>query len=310
VHARKVVLSAEVDLRTVAALTPGFTGADLANLVNEAALRATRRGGQAVSADDFTEAIERVVAGLEKKSKVLNPREREVVAYHEMGHAIVATALPGMDPVHKISIIPRGVGALGYTLQRPTEDRFLMSRSELQNRMAVLLGGRAAEVLAFEEVSTGAVDDLNKATDIARNMVTRFGMHEKLGQVTYETPRPTFLSEDALAHFAEREFSEQTAREIDCAVRELVTGAFDKALAILSKYRAQLDEGAKLLLEKETLTREQMPVLRDLPLAAASGTRVRDWAATAAPAVPAEAGTADPAAPHRSLLAGARNAQH
>jgi cell division protease FtsH len=287
VHAKKVALSEEVDLRTVAALTPGFTGADLANLVNEAALRATRRGGEAVSGDDFTEAIERVVAGLEKRSKVLNPREREVVAYHEMGHAIVATALPGMDPVHKISIIPRGVGALGYTLQRPTEDRFLMSRTELQNRMAVLLGGRAAEVLAFDEVSTGAVDDLNKATDIARNMVTRFGMHEKLGQVTYETPRPTFLSEDALAHFAEREFSEQTAREIDCAVRELVTASFDKALSILVKYRGQLDEGAKLLLEKETLTREQMPALRDVPLAAASGTRARDWPA---PAAPAEAG--------------------
>jgi cell division protease FtsH len=270
VHASKVSLAAGVDLDAIAALTPGFTGADLANLVNEAALRATRRGAEAVTGDDFTLAIERIVAGLEKKSRLLNPREREVVAYHEMGHAIVATALPGMDPVHKISIIPRGVGALGYTLQRPTEDRFLMSRSELENRMAVLLGGRAAERLAFDEVSTGAADDLNKATDIARNMVTRFGMDEKLGQVTYESARQTFLSEDALAHYAEREFSEETAREIDCAVRELVTAASDKAIAILRRHRQQLDEGAKLLLEKESLTREELPLLEELRLAAAA----------------------------------------
>jgi len=276
VHAKKVLLSADVDLQVIAALTPGFTGADLANLVNEAALRATRRGGEGVNAGDFNEAIERIVAGMEKKSRLLNPREREVVAYHEMGHAIVATALPGMDPVHKISIIPRGVGALGYTLQRPTEDRFLMSRTELANRMAVLLGGRAAETLVFDEVSTGAADDLNKATDIARNMVTRFGMHEKLGQVTYETPRPTFLSEDTLAHYAEREFSERTAREIDCAIRELVTASFEKALSILRGYRNQLDQGAKLLLEKETLTGDQMPLLEELklPIAAASGREI------------------------------------
>ena len=271
VHAKKVRLAQGVDIAEVAALTPGFTGADLANLVNEAALRATRRGADAVTNGDFTSAIERIVAGLEKKSRLLNPHERNVVAYHEMGHALVASALPGMDPVHKVSIIPRGVGALGYTLQRPTEDRFLLSRNELENRMAVLLGGRAAEALALEEVSTGAADDLNKATDIARSMVTRFGMHDKLGQVTYETPRQTFLSEDALAHFAEREFSEETAREIDCAVRELVGSAFEKALDILRQYRQQLDQGAKLLLEKETLTREELPVLQGLKIAAASG---------------------------------------
>ena len=271
VHAKKVRLAQGVDIAEVAALTPGFTGADLANLVNEAALRATRRGADAVTNGDFTSAIERIVAGLEKKSRLLNPHERNVVAYHEMGHALVASALPGMDPVHKVSIIPRGVGALGYTLQRPTEDRFLLSRNELENRMAVLLGGRAAEALALEEVSTGAADDLNKATDIARSMVTRFGMHDKLGQVTYETPRQTFLSEDALAHFAEREFSEETAREIDCAVRELVGSAFEKALDILRQYRQQLDQGAKLLLEKETLTREELPLLQGLKIAAASG---------------------------------------
>ena len=171
VHAKRVQLAEGVDLDAVAALTPGFTGADLANLVNEATLRATRRDAASVTADDFTSAIERIVAGLEKRSRLLNPHEREVVAYHEMGHAIVATAFPGMDPVHKVSMIPRGVGALGYTMQRPTADRFLLSRGELENRLAVFLGGRAAEMLIFSEASTGAADDLNKATDIARNMV-------------------------------------------------------------------------------------------------------------------------------------------
>ena len=275
VHANKVRLAKGVDLDTIAALAPGFTGADLANLMNEAALRATRRGAEAVTADDFTLAIERIVAGLEKKSRLLSPHERKVVAYHEMGHAIVATALPGMDPVHKVSIIPRGVGALGYTLQRPTEDRFLMSRGELKDRMAVLLGGRAAESLVFDEVSTGAADDLNKATDIARNMVTRFGMDEKLGQVTYETPRRTFLAENAFAHYAEREFSEETAREIDCAVRDLIAAAFEKAFAILRTHCKQLDEGAKLLLEKETLLREELPSLEQLRPAAAAASEVR-----------------------------------
>jgi cell division protease FtsH len=274
VHANKVKLAEGVDLDAVAALTPGFTGADLANLVNEAALRATRRGADAVSADDFTAAIERIVAGIEKRSRLLNPHEREVVAYHEMGHAIVASALPGMDPVHKVSMIPRGVGALGYTMQRPTEDRFLLSRTDLENRLAVLLGGRAAEMLVFDEASTGAADDLNKATDIARNMVARFGMHEKLGLVTYETPRQTFLNENAFAHFAEREFSEETAREIDCAVRELTTGAFEKALAILRKYHGPLEYGAKLLLERETLMWEELPPLGEPKPAIAAATKV------------------------------------
>jgi cell division protease FtsH len=270
VHAKAITLARDVDLDAIAAMTPGFTGADLANLVNDAAMHATRRDGDAVTADDFTEAIERVVAGLEKKSRLLTPREREVVAYHEMGHAIVATVLPGVDPVHKISIIPRGVGALGYTLQRPTEDRLLLSRTELENRMAVLLGGRAAEMLVFNEVSTGAADDLNKATDIARNMVTRFGMHDTLGQVTYETPRPTFLGEDAFAHYAEREFSEETAREIDCAVRELITIAYGRAMDTLRAHLGPLDAGAKRLLEKETLTREELPALGVHRLAAAA----------------------------------------
>ncbi len=270
VHGAKVRIGADVDMDAVAALTPGFTGADLANLVNEAALRATRRGADSVTADDFTAAVERIVAGIEKRSRLLNPRDREVVAYHEMGHAIVATALPGMDPVHKVSIIPRGVGALGYTMQRPTEDRFLISRQELKDRMAVLLGGRAAETLAFDEISTGAADDLNKVTDIARNMVTRFGMDATLGQVTYESPRQTFLAENALAHYADREFSERTAREIDCAVRALVSSAFSISLEILRRYRRQLDDGARLLLQRETLLREELPLLQDAATSSAA----------------------------------------
>jgi cell division protease FtsH len=258
VHLKKIVVAADVDRDQLAALTPGFTGADLANLVNEAALLATRRGADAVAMDDFNNAIERIVAGLEKRSRLLNEHERKVVAYHEMGHALVALALPGSDPVHKISIIPRGIGALGYTIQRPTEDRFLMTRGELVNKMAVLLGGRAAEILVFDEISTGATDDLDKATDIARNMVTRFGMHEKLGQMTYDEPRQAFLGENVLGS-TPRNYSEETAREIDCALRELTASARERALAILKANRAQLDQGAALLLAKETLLADEIP---------------------------------------------------
>ena len=193
VHAKKVNLAPDVDLTQVAALTPGFTGADLANLINEAALLATRRGAEAIELRDFTEAIERLIAGLEKRNRVLNPTERRVVAHHELGHTMVAMALPGTDPVHKVSIIPRGVGALGYTIQRPTEDRFLMTRGELENKMAVLLGGRAAEEVVFGHLSTGAADDLAKVTDIARSMVMRYGMVKSLGHVAYEEERAPFL---------------------------------------------------------------------------------------------------------------------
>ncbi|MDH3280404.1 MAG: ATP-dependent zinc metalloprotease FtsH [Gammaproteobacteria bacterium] len=258
VHVKKVKLAADVALDHLAALTPGFTGADLANLVNEAALLATRRGGEAITMEDFNNALERIVAGLEKKSRLLNERERRVVAYHEMGHALVAMALPGTDTVHKISIIPRGIGALGYTIQRPTEDRYLMTRDELVNKMTVLLGGRAAEILVFNEISTGATDDLDKATDIARNMVTRFGMYEKLGQMTYEEPRQSFLG-DAVLGSTPRNYSEETAREIDCAVRELTTTARERALAILDANRSQLEQGAALLLEQETLQGDEIP---------------------------------------------------
>ncbi|HUG77296.1 MAG TPA: ATP-dependent zinc metalloprotease FtsH, partial [Burkholderiales bacterium] len=213
VHAKKIRLALDVQLEQVAALTPGFTGADLANLVNEAALLATRRGADAVTLEDFNQAIERLIAGLEKKNRLLNPNERRVVAHHEMGHAMVAMALPGTDPVHKISIIPRGVGALGYTIQRPTEDRFLMTREELENKMAVLLGGRAAEDVIFGHLSTGAADDLAKVTDIARSMVMRYGMVKSLGFVAYEEERAPFLGGPMPQ--GHREYSEETAREID-----------------------------------------------------------------------------------------------
>jgi cell division protease FtsH len=191
---------------------------------------------------------------------VLNERERTVVAHHEMGHALVAMALPGSDPVHKVSIIPRGIGALGYTIQRPTEDRFLMTREELENKMAVLLGGRAAETLVFGHLSTGAADDLVKVTDIARSMVMRYGMVEQLGNVAYEQERPLFL--DGPRAEAVRDYSEETAREIDCAVREIVKHAFDKALAILTARRTVLEKSASALLQKETLGEEDLAQIR------------------------------------------------
>ncbi|HYL90122.1 MAG TPA: ATP-dependent zinc metalloprotease FtsH, partial [Burkholderiales bacterium] len=260
VHAKKIQLAPGVDLGQVAALTPGFSGADLANLVNEAALLATRRGAESVSLADFTQAIERLVAGLEKKNRLLNPRERGIVAHHEMGHAIVAMALPGTDPVHKISIIPRGVGALGYTIQRPTEDRFLMTREELENKMAVLLGGRASEEVIFGHLSTGAADDLAKVTDIARSMVMRYAMVRALGPVAYEEERPPFLGGPLPQ--GHREYSEATAREIDVAVRAIVDATYQKALAILKVNRAALQSWAQKLLEKETLAEAELDDLR------------------------------------------------
>ena len=257
VHMKKITLAPGTDAEKVAGLTPGFSGADLANLCNEAALVATRRNADAVTVEDFTVAVERIVAGLEKKNRVLNEHERTVVAYHEMGHALVAMSLPGSDTVHKISIIPRGVGALGYTIQRPTEDRFLMTRDELENRMAVLLGGRAAEQIVFGKVSTGASDDLQKVTGIARSIVMRFGMHEKLGNVVYEEERQSFLGQPG-AMPAERNYSEETAREIDCAVREIVADAFERTVALLTTRREILEDTARDLLVKETLDEAEL----------------------------------------------------
>jgi len=260
VHTKTVLLDEGVKLDEVAALTTGFTGADLANLVNEAALLATRRNAERISMEDFNVAIERIVAGLEKKNRLLNPREREIVAHHEMGHALVAAALPGVDPVHKISIIPRGIGALGYTLQRPTEDRFLMTREELENKMAVLLGGRAAEQVVFGHLSTGAADDLSKATDIARNMVTRFGMGTALGPVTYESEPNSYLGQ---VTGTRRLYAEETAREIDVAVRALVESAFSRAREILVVNRPLLENSARELLARETLAGTELSALLD-----------------------------------------------
>jgi cell division protease FtsH len=258
VHLKKIKLAANVPVEDIAALTPGFTGADLANLVNEAALLATRQGEESVTLEDFTQAIERIVAGLEKRNRLLNPHERGVVAHHEMGHALVAMSLPGVDPVQKVSIIPRGIAALGYTIQRPLEDRFLMDRAELVNRMIVLLGGRAAESLVFDEVSTGAADDLAKATEIARSMVVRYGMDPKLGLVAYEPESAPLLGVPAAADWHPRHYGEETAAAIDNAVRGLVDAAFARAMTILSANRSLLDRAATDLLSKETLSEHEL----------------------------------------------------
>jgi cell division protease FtsH len=260
-HLRKLDLAPDTKAEPIAALTPGFTGADLANLVNEAAILATRHEAAHVCMDDFNLAIERIVAGLEKKNRLLNEHERKVTAFHEMGHALVARALPGTDPVHKVSIIPRGIGALGYTIQRPTEDRFLMSSEELKDKMTVLLGGRAAETIVFGDASTGAADDMAKATNIARSMVTRYGMNDDLGMVSLESERSTLLQMPGEYAATRRDFSEQTAREVDCAVRNLIAEAFERAVGILKVNREALAQGAERLLKKETLSSDELPAL-------------------------------------------------
>ncbi|HNW62355.1 MAG TPA: ATP-dependent zinc metalloprotease FtsH [Piscinibacter sp.] len=253
VHVRKVKLATGVKLDEVAGITAGFSGADLANLVNEAALAATRRHADEVTLDDFTVAVERIVAGLERRSRVLNASERRAVAFHEMGHALVALSQPGSDPVHKVSIIPRGIGALGYTIQRPTEDRYLMTRAELERKIAVLLGGRAAEMLVLGELSTGAADDIAKATDIAREMVTRYGMDAGLGHMAYDAPRSQ-AAEFPLAWSGNAQtLSEDTLRRVDAAVAALVAAGFETATKLLTAHRAVLERGAQALLEHETL---------------------------------------------------------
>jgi cell division protease FtsH len=258
-HAKRIKLSPAVDLSVVAAKTPGFVGADLANIVNEAALLAARQGKDAVEMSDFDEAIERMVAGLQKKSRVMNPREKKTIAYHESGHALVAELVPGADPVSKISIIPRGVAALGYTQQLPTEDRYLLTRSELLARLHVLLGGRVAEEMVFGDVSTGAQNDLQRATEIARTMVTQFGMSEKVGLVSLEGPRtPMFLP---IPMQAPKEYSEETARVIDEEVKKILSEVHARAREILASYRPALDELAKLLLEKEVVERPELQAI-------------------------------------------------
>jgi cell division protease FtsH len=263
VHVRKITLASDLKLDEVAALTPGFSGADLANLVNEAALVATRRKAAEVTLDDFTNAVERIVAGLEKRNRLLNPQERQTVAVHEMGHTIVALAQPGSDPVHKVSIIPRGIGSLGYTIQRPTEDRYLMTRPELERKMAVLLGGRAAEMLVFNELSTGASDDLAKATDLAREMVMRYGMDAEIGFVAYESPRNSMLDGETGGPSAVHTtpVSEETQRRIDQAIRTLVMNGYDRATGLLRQHRSVLDQGAAELLVHETLDEAALHIL-------------------------------------------------
>lgn len=257
VHANGVKLADDVDFAVLAGMTPGFVGADLANLVNEAALLAARRGKQAVGMAEMEEAIERMVAGLEKKSRVMNKREREIVAYHEVGHALVALSIPNADPVHKISIIPRGISALGYTLQRPTEDRFLMTRSELLDKLTVLLGGRVGEELVFDEVSTGAQNDLVKATDIARSMVKEYGMSEKLGLVAFERDRQSVFLQIPQGS-SPREYSEETSREIDAEVSRIVEESHTRAKEILTQKRSALVKVANILLEKEVIEGEEL----------------------------------------------------
>jgi cell division protease FtsH len=258
IHLQKVKMAAGIEPEAIAVLTPGFTGADLANLVNEAALLATRRDAEEITLMDFEAAIERLIAGLEKRTRILGHHERALVAHHEMGHAIVAMALPDVDPVHKISIIPRGIAALGYTMQRPSDERFLMNRDELIHRMTVLLAGRAAEKLIFDEVTTGASDDLVKATEIARGMVARFGMDAELGQVAYEPERRSMLQGPASANWQPRGYGEDTASSIDRAVRVLTEGAYRLAARILDDNEVLLRASAENLLEHETLEREEL----------------------------------------------------
>jgi cell division protease FtsH len=260
VHAREVPLAPDADLETIAAMTPGFAGADLANLVNEAALLAVRRGKEQVGMAELQEAVERVVAGLEKKNRVLSPKEKERVAHHEVGHALVALAIPGSDTVQKISIIPRGIAALGYTLQLPTEDRFLMTKAELENKIAVLLGGRVAEELVYGEISTGARDDLLKATDIAKSMVKAYGMSGKLGQVSFDGERQALFLHPHQPQGG-GDYSEETAREIDCEVRRIIEEQHQRVTALLQSRLSVLRQAAAVLLQKETITGEELKAI-------------------------------------------------
>ncbi|HMK49672.1 MAG TPA: ATP-dependent zinc metalloprotease FtsH [Thermodesulfovibrionales bacterium] len=255
VHTKKVKLSDNVDLKVLASMTPGMVGADIANIVNEAALLAVRKDKDVIEMKEFEEAIERVIAGLEKKSRVMNKQERERVAYHESGHAIVASILPNADPVRRVSIIPRGIAALGYTIQLPTEDRYLLTKSELLDRMAVMLGGKAAEEIIFGEASTGAKNDLDKATEVATGMVKSYGMSDSLGPVSFDKGRPLFLE---TPWSQSKEYSESTAREIDEEVKKIVTESFSKAKDILGERVGKLKQIAGVLLEKEVLEGDEL----------------------------------------------------
>jgi len=252
-HTRSATLAPGLDLATIAARTAGFVGADLANLVNEAALRAARQDKDGIDMTDFDEAIDRIVAGLERKSRVISPRDKEIVAYHEAGHALVAESRPHADRVAKVSVIPRGVAALGYTQQLPVEDRYLMTRAELADRLDVLLGGRVAEELVFSDVSTGASDDLRRATDIARHMITRYGMSETLGLVTFEEPRQALFL--GVPSGEPKEYSERTAEAIDAEIQQMLTAAHTRVRATLGAKRTTLEAVAKRLIQQEVVDR-------------------------------------------------------
>jgi cell division protease FtsH len=257
IHAKDVKLDPEVDLKKIASLTPGFVGADLANLVNEAALIAARRDGETVTMADFQEAADRIIGGLEKKNRAMNPKEKEIVAYHESGHALIAMMLPNADPVNKISIIPRGIAALGYTQQLPTEDRYLMTRDELLDRLKVLLGGRVSEELVFGDMSTGAMNDLQRATDIARSMVTEYGMSDRLGPLTYaREPRSSYL--DLGLGSRTREYSERTAEGIDEEISRIIEEAYQDTRSILKDQRGNLQRLAGILLDKESIEGDEL----------------------------------------------------
>jgi cell division protease FtsH len=264
VHTRPVTLAPEVDLTRIAASTPGFVGADLANLVNEAALRAAREGKEAVEMSDFEASIDRVVAGLERKSRVINPQEKGIVAYHEAGHTLVAESRPHADRVAKISIIPRGIAALGYTQQQPTEDRYLLTRTELLECLDVLLGGRTAEEIVFGEVSTGAQDDLQRATDLARHMIMRYGMSEALGLATFEAPRQGLLMPGPTG--APKEYSEETARVIDAEIHQLLEAAHGRVRKTLLAQRGRLESLATLLIQHEVVDRNALDRLLATPV--------------------------------------------
>ena len=256
IHSKNVKLADDIDFHTIAARTPGFVGADLANIVNEAALLAARRRKDSVTMEEFSEAIERVVAGLEKKKRLINPKEKKIVAYHESGHAIVAHSLPNTDVVEKISIVPRGIAALGYTLQLPTEDRYLMTKQELEDRLAVLLGGRVAEEIFFGDISTGAQNDLQRATDIARAMVKEYGMSEKLGLLTYERPQNPFLKADNWKP-TEKEYSNEIAALIDSETKRIIDEAHSRTYKIITDNKETIEKLAHVLLEKEVVEKEE-----------------------------------------------------
>ena len=262
VHAKRVALGPDAGLEVIAGMTPGFSGADLANIINEATLLTVRRNKEQVGLSELQEAVERVVAGLEKKNRVLNKTERERVAHHEVGHALVALSFPGADPIQKISIIPRGIAALGYTLQLPTEDRFLMAKTELENKIAVLLGGRNAEELIFGEASTGAQNDLVRATDIAKSMVKSYGMSEKLGAVTLDRERQPLIMQ-IQAPQEKGDYSEETAREIDCEVRRIIDEQYDRVRWLLAEKKRALLEGAQVLLEREVISGSELKAIMD-----------------------------------------------